>query len=75
MPIFKLYSLLSDAAMDALVMVEIWQAVKNEVGSQADQLLRQRCFTIERPSSKQESLERVSKRRTLAVKTTDPCEH
>lgn len=38
----------SDAALDAYVMVEIWEAVRADVGPTADEMLDKCCIDISR---------------------------
>ena len=64
----------ADAAMDALVMVQIWDMVKAEVGEGADQQLKLHCINICRPSNGDSSEGADAKRRALSVNTAKPCE-
>ncbi len=64
----------ADAAMDALVMVQIWDMVKAEVGEGADQQLKLHCIDICRPSNRESSEGADAKRRALSVNTAKPCE-
>jgi hypothetical protein len=63
---------LADAAVDALVMVEIWDTVLAEVGSQAEADLRKATFSISRASGKRKEGEGVAKGRAPVI-TNKPC--
>ena len=60
--------------MDALVMVQIWEAVRQQAGEIGNVFLQEKSFTISRPGGRTLPEREDAKRRALLVNPCVPCE-